>query len=105
MDLYDGAGNFLMRQTELLVPAKHFSWLPPHPDFQCADVEGGVEIAVTSDVFTKGVAIDFDNFDCVLSDNFFDLTDGRPYRVTARTDRSAAQLRDHLLYKTVNDIR
>ena len=105
VDLYDGAGSFLMRQTELLVPAKHFSWLPPHLDFQCADVEGGVEIAVTSDVFTKGVAIDFDSFDCVLSDNFFDLTDGRPYRVTARTDRSAAQLRDHLLYKTVNGIR
>ena len=105
VDLYDGAGNFLMRQTELLVPAKHFSWLPPHLDFQFADVEGGVEIAVTSDVFTKGVAIDFDTFDCVLSDNFFDLTDGQPYRVTARTDRSAAQLRDHLLYKTVNGIR
>ena len=105
VDLYDGAGNFLMRQTELLVPAKHFSWLPPHLDFQFADVEGGVEIAVTSDVFTKGVAIDFDSFDCVLSDNFFDLTDGQPYRVTARTDRSAAQLRDHLLYKTVNGIR
>ena len=105
VDLYDGAGNFLMRQTELLVPAKHFSWLPPHLDFQFTDTEGGVEIAVTSDVFTKGVAIDFDSFDCVLSDNFFDLTDGRPYRVTARTDRSAAQLRDHLLYKTVNGIR
>ena len=105
VDLYDEAGSFLMRQTELLVPAKHFSWLPPHLDFQFADVEGGVEIAVTSDVFTKGVAIDFDSFDCVLSDNFFDLTDGRPYRVTARTDRSAAQLRDHLLYKTVNGIR
>ena len=105
VDLYDGAGNFLMRQTELLVPAKHFSWLPPHLDFQFTDAEGGVEIAVTSDVFTKGVAIDFDSFDCVLSDNFFDLTDGRPYRVTARTDRSAAQLRDHLLYKTVNGIR
>lgn len=105
VDLYDEAGNFLMRQTELLVPAKHFSWLPPHLDFQFTDVEGGVEIAVTSDVFTKGVAIDFDSFDCVLSDNFFDLTDGQPYRVTARTDRSAAQLRDHLLYKTVNGIR
>ena len=51
------------------------------------------------------MAIDFDTFDCVLSDNFFDLTDGQPYRVTARTDRSAAQLRDHLLYKTVNGIR
>ena len=105
VDLYDEAGNFLMRQTELLVPAKHFSWLPPHLDFQFTDAEGGVEIAVTSDVFTKGVAIDFDTFDCVLSDNFFDLTDGQPYRVTARTDRSAAQLRDHLLYKTVNGIR
>ena len=105
VDLYDGAGSFLMRQTELLVPAKHFSWLPPHLDFQFTDAEGGVEIAVTSDVFTKGVAIDFDTFDCVLSDNFFDLTDGQPYRVTARTDRSAAQLRDHLLYKTVNGIR
>ena len=105
VDLYDEAGNFLMRQTELLVPAKHFSWLPPHLDFQFTDVEGGVEITVTSDVFTKGVAIDFEGFDCVLSDNFFDLADGQPYRVTARTDRSARELGDHLLYKTVNEIQ
>ena len=104
-DLYDEAGNFLTRRTELLVPAKHFSWREPHLTFQFTDVPGGVEIAVVSDTFTKGVAIDFDGFDCVLSDNFFDLTDGQPYRVTARTDRSAAELRERLLWKTVNEVR
>ena len=104
-DLYDAAGRFLMRQTELLVPAKHFEWKQPALDIQFADTQDGVEITVRSNVFAKGVAIDFRDFDCVLSDNFFDVTSAEPYRVVARTNRAAEELRSNVTVKSVFDVR
>ena len=105
VDLYDENGNLVMRQVEMMVPPKHFSWLEPHITVEFADTDAGVEITLASDVFAKGVFLDFEGFDCVLSDNFFSLTNGESYRVTARTDRSAAELKEALLLKTVYDIR
>ena len=104
-DLYDENGIFLMRQVELMTPPKHFDWLRPQISAEFTDVEGGVEISVSSDVFTKGVFLDFRDFDCVLSDNFFSLTGPEPYKVIARTDRKASQLRENVEIKTVYDIR
>ena len=54
-DLYDEQGRFLMRQVELLVPAKHFQWRKPTFDVRIAPVPGGAEISVQADVFAKGV--------------------------------------------------
>ena len=104
-DLYDEAGHFLLRQTELLVPAKHFSWRKPAFSLSFADTAEGVEISVQSDVFAKGVFLDFQEFDCVLSDNFFSITNGAPYLVTAKTQRTAAELARDLSIKSVYDIR
>lgn len=104
-DLYDAGGNFLMRQTELLVAPKHFDWKQPEIDVQFADIQDGVEITVCANVFTKGVAIDFRDFDCVLSDNFFDITSAAPYRVVARTSRTAEDLRENVMVKSVFDVR
>lgn len=104
-DLYDADGRFLMRQTELLVPAKHFEWQQPALDLQFTDTQDGVEITVRSNVFAKGVAIDFRDFDCVLSDNFFDITSAEPYRVVARTNRAAEELRSNVTVKSVFDVR
>ena len=104
-DLYDDRGAFLMRQVELLVPPKHFNWKKPAISASFTDTEGGVEIELRSDVFAKGVFVDFRDFDCVLSDNFLSLTNGEPYRITARTDRSARELENNLLVKSVYDIR
>ena len=105
VDLFDENGAFVTRRVETLVPPKHFEWQKPTLTVAFTDVEGGVEIAVSSDVFTRGVFIDFRDFDCVLSDNFFSLTDGEPYRVFAKTEKTAAELRENAVYKTVYDIR
>ena len=105
VDLLDEAGSLVQRQVEMQVPAKHFEWDEPHVTAEFRDVDGGVEIAVFGDVFTKGVFLDFDGFDCVLTDNFFSIADREPYIVTARTDRSADELRKALNVKTVYDIR
>ncbi len=104
-ELYDEQGNFLSRRVETLVPPKHFLWRNPHITTVFRDTAEGVEIDVSSDVFASGVFLDFRDFDCVLSDNFFPLTDGGSYRVTAKTSRSARELDENLLIKTVYDIR
>ena len=105
VDLLDEQGNLVQRQVEMQVPGKYFEWEPPTVTAEFRDVDGGVEIAVTGDTFTRGVMLDFDGFDCVLTDNFFSITDAEPYIVTARTDRSAAELKMALTVKTVYDIR
>ena len=104
-DLYDEQGRFLMRQVELLVPAKHFQWRKPAFDVRISPVPGGAEISVQADVFAKGVFLDFRDFDCVLSDNFFALTTPAPYRVTVQTSRSVEELEQNLTIKSVYDIR
>ncbi len=104
-DLFDENGAFIMRQVELMVPSKHFDWPKPQIQAVCADTQEGVEITLTSDVFAKGVCVDFEGLDCVLSDNYVNLTDHEPYRVLARTDRSAQELQEKLTLKSVYDIR
>lgn len=105
VDLLDENGELVMRQVEMQVPCKHFEWDKPTVTAEFTDVAGGVEIAVSGDTFTKGVFLDFDGFDCVLTDNFFSIVDDKPYVLFARTDRSAEELRKALLVKTVYDIR
>jgi beta-mannosidase len=105
VDLLDAEGKLVQRQVEMQVPCKHFEWEKPTVTAEFRDVEGGVEIAISGDTFTKGVMLDFEGFDCVLTDNFFSITDGEPYIVTARTDRSASELQAALTVKTVYDIR
>ena len=105
VDLLDAEGRLVQRQVEMQVPCKHFEWEKPTVTAEFRDVEGGVEIAISGDTFTKGVMLDFEGFDCVLTDNFFSITDGEPFIVTARTDRSARELQAALTVKTVYDIR
>ena len=94
-----------MRQVELLVPAKHFCWSRPAFHTTLRDTDAGVEILVGANVFAKGVFLDFRDCDVVLSDNFFSITNGEPYRVTAKTTRTAEELERALEIKSIYDIR
>jgi len=103
-DLYDSKGNFVTRNTQLLCEAKHFEFKKPEIKVDICDIDGGVEFKVSSDVFAKGVYMDFDGIDLVLSDNFFDLTDGKPYAVTSKTEYNAEQLKKAIKIMTVYNI-
>lgn len=103
-DLYDEQGTPVMRQTELYMPPKHFAWAKPTVTVEVEAAEGGAWIRLTSDTLAKGVYLDFDTFDPVLSNNFFDLTDGEPYTVHVTTDKSVEQIREELKILTVYDI-
>jgi len=104
VDLYDDKGNFISRQIQLFTVPKHFNWKKPELKVDISDCEGGVEITVSSDVFAKGVNIDFDGFDLVLSDNFFDLTNSDKYTVKSETSFSAEELRNAVKIMSVYDI-
>lgn len=103
-DLYDKEGNFVVRNTQLLCEAKHFDFKKPEINVDITDIGGGVEFKVTSNTFAKGVNIDFDGIDLVLSDNFFDITNNEPYVVTAKTDRSAEEAKKAIKIMSVYDI-
>lgn len=105
VDLLDAEGCLIMRQVELFVPPKHFRWLPPSFDTTFTAVGEEIEIAVSGTAFAKSVFLDFENFDCVLSENYFDITDPSPYRIKVKTDRCPEELKENLRIKSVYDIR
>ncbi len=102
--LYDEQGKLIMDQTELFVKPKHYSFEKPEITVGFLQMEEGVEISVSSDRFAKAVEIDFREMDCVLSENFFDLTGKTPKVVFAKTEYSAEQLREYLIIRSVYDI-
>ncbi len=104
VDLFDVEGRLVQRQSEMFVRPKHFEWKKPTISVDAKAVEGGVALSFTSDVFAKDVFVDFEGFDVVLSDNYFDLTDREGYTVIARTDLSPEQLKESILLKSVYDI-
>jgi len=103
-DLYDKDGNFVTRSTQLLVAAKHFNWKKPEFTVDITDFDDGVEIKVKSDVFAKNVSIDFEEYDCTLSDNFIDITNKDTYTVVAKTEYKAEELKKSLKIMSVYDI-
>ncbi|MBQ8164114.1 MAG: glycoside hydrolase family 2 protein [Clostridia bacterium] len=103
-DLYDENGNMIMRQVELYVPPKFFEWKKPSFTVDIQGCENGAVIEISSDVFAKGVYIDFENCDPILSSNFFDLADGEKHTVSVKTDMSADELSASLKIVCVYDI-
>lgn len=103
-ELYDKNGNFIMRQTELFVPPKHFEWKKPNIKTEISVSGDKTVIDISSDTFTKGVFIDFANSDCILSDNYFDITDKNNYRVTVETEHTPQELEEQIKVMSVFDI-
>lgn len=103
-DLYDAEGNFIMRQTELMSKPKHFEWLKPHITFEISHSNNTTAIALSSDVFAKGVYVDFKDFGCNPTDNFFDITDTKPYIITLGGNYTKKQIEDSIMIKSVYDI-
>ena len=103
-DLFDEKGNFIMRQTLLFAPSKHIEWRKPNISVEIQDCEDGVDITLSSDVFTKYVEIDFAQADVVLSDNYVDITSSQPVKLHAKTQYTAAELTRQLQVQSVYDI-
>lgn len=102
--LYDANGKEIMRQTELFVKPKHYEWQKPQVSMRAEKCQDGVVLFASADCFAKGVYVDFENADCVLSENFFDLTDGQEKKVYISTECTPEELLGQMRIKSVYDI-
>ncbi len=92
--------------TMLFVPPKSFDFLPPKID---AVIDGNLRdytITLTTDVYARGVELDFAEVDAIFEDNYFDLTSCSAHRIhfTTRDVTTPETLRRELRVKTVYDI-
>lgn len=109
-DLYDKNGNFIMRQVYLFVKPKRYHWKNPKISVDIKENNDEYIFSITSDIFAKSVEIDFDGYDLLLSDNYFDITSAEPVVVKAKKindeiDISPKKLKESLKIKSVYDIR
>lgn len=103
-DLYDEAGKFIMRQTLLFAPPKHYEWKNPNVVAEIQNIEGGVEITLSADCYARYVEVDFEEVDVVLSDNYVDITSAEPVKLVAKTEFTAEELRKQLKLQSVYNI-
>ena len=103
VELYE-EGCLLARRSEMFAAPKHFSFRKPNISVRFEQAAGKTYAYIKADTYCKDVYVDFDSFDCRLSDNFFDLTDKEEYRITVKTDRSVEELEKDLRILTVYDI-
>jgi hypothetical protein len=81
----------------------------PQIEVDVQDLGDRYEILVTTDCFAKSVVLDTQVGDCVFSDNWIDVSRGRPRPVTVlKADtvgiESAEALRHNLTVRSLNDI-
>lgn len=98
----------ILNGTCMLCLPKQFSFLPPEISTAVDKLGDMYRLSVTSKNFAKGVRLDFEEFDCVFGDNWFDLH-GQPYYMVL--NRSAlpesfteTELGDMLKVKSYYDI-
>lgn len=76
--LYDETGTLISQSSTLFRPAKHFDFDDPRITVSVREEAGAFFVDLRARSYAKGVYVDFDGFDAILSDNYFDLiADGR----------------------------
>ncbi len=77
-------GELISAGTTLFVRPKEFEFLPVHINTEVKDCGEFFEIMLTSDNFAKSVCLSLEAFDCIFSDNWFDIHGGTPVTVTVK---------------------
>ena len=103
-DLYDGQGTLIARNTELGTVPKHFKFQDPQIKVEVSKNGGVACFEVFGRAFAKSVELSFEDCDLILSDNYFDLSDEKPYRVFAETKMTKEELEKQIKTFTVYDI-
>jgi len=83
-----GESGEAVTDTVLFVPDKHACLPVPVITAQIRQNENGFEIQMLTDCFARFVELDFDDFDAVFSDNFFDITSPESFCVKIESIRS-----------------
>lgn len=103
--LYGENGEKIFQKTALFVKPKHFTFRKPNISVEIEKTDDRTAKAtVKSDALALRVYFDFAGFDCVLSDNFFDIATEDAYEVTFKTDATPEDIKKHLQILSVYDI-
>jgi len=92
--------------TLLFTPPKHFKFRRPNIRTELTGTGTHFILTLSSDVFARGVEIDFGNTKVEIEDNYFDITDRSPVRVDVVTEHATAieVLRRELTVRSAYDI-
>lgn len=72
--LFEG-GQCISEQTTLFVKPKHFSYPKVTYQVRAEEEEKQFAVTITADGFAQYVELDFEEWDAVFSDNYFDITE------------------------------
>lgn len=103
-ELYDENDTLIARSTLLGTEPKDFEFKKPNMNIEATNTDGGVYLTLSSDVLIKNLEISFKHHDIILSDNYFDLSSNKPYKVFASTDLTPSEILDDIKIISVYDI-
>lgn len=94
--------------TFLYCLPKQFEFLPPQIDVRCDTLGSSYCLTFSSQAFAKGVYLDFDDFDVVFGDNWFDIN-GQEVSILLKKDAlppyfTAELVKEKLRIKSYADI-
>ena len=93
-----------MNQTELLTVPKYYECQKPDISYEIINSGETTELLFKSDCFAKSVFVDFKDFDCVMSDNYFDITNKNGYKVDLLKKYTDEEIKNNITVKSVYDI-
>lgn len=74
-ELEDVNGNIISQESLLFTKPKHFKFLNPNIKAEVTKEKDKFILKIATENCAKGVCVDFKDFDCILSDNYFDMWD------------------------------
>ena len=99
--LYDESGNIISHQSLLFVKPKAFCFPKPEIKVEITKENDIAIFKIKSDKYAKGVSLDFENIDLLLSDNYFDMDSTDAITITAKTDADIDTLKKELIIQHV----
>lgn len=94
-------GEIISSGTTLFVRPKSFEFEPAGVTFSVSENEDSFEITLTAENYAKSVCLSLRDYDCVFSDNWFDIHGNEPVKVSIPRAKgleklTAAEIREQL---------
>lgn len=96
--------EIIMSDTLLFVKPKEFDFRKPHIEYSFSKKGNETFIEISSDVFASKVGIEFDSFDLISDDNYFDLVPGIKKSIRLCTEQSTEVLMKEIKITSICDI-
>ncbi len=82
---------------------KHLELEKPVITYEIKKNKDEYEIILSTNTYTKFMMLDFQNFDVIFSDNYFNLLKGTTKKVTFITDKTLEEIKENIIIKSLRD--